>query len=290
MSTNANYKTYLKVKDHSVSGESFDLVQHSEQDLLETRPQPSEEKLSQYYNSDDYISHTDTKRNWFEKLYHLVRSVALKRKLNLISAFASEEKKLLDFGCGTGDFLKVAQEHGWDVLGIEPSSKARAIANQKTKEAVFDKDKLFQFKKKQFDVITLWHVLEHLPNLELHLNTFEALLKPNGTLIIAVPNYKSYDALHYKEFWAAYDVPRHLWHFSQEGMSRILNLAKMEVVDVKPMVFDAFYVSLLSEKYKSNSMKLFSAFWTGWRSNIKARQSGEYSSLIYVIERSKTTF
>ena len=147
MSTNANYKTYLKVKDHSVSGESFDLVQHSEQDLLETRPQPSEEKLSQYYNSDDYISHTDTKRNWFEKLYHLVRSVALKRKLNLISAFASEEKKLLDFGCGTGDFLKVAQEHGWDVSGIEPSSKARAIANQKQMKLYLIRINFFNLKK-----------------------------------------------------------------------------------------------------------------------------------------------
>ncbi|MEH6536864.1 MAG: class I SAM-dependent methyltransferase [Psychroserpens sp.] len=279
-------KAYLTVKDHSVSGEEFQLVYNEALDLLETHPQPSEDKLGDYYQSEDYISHTDAKRNLFEKAYHFIKSVALKRKLKLISSFNSENKKLLDVGCGTGDFLKVAKDDNWTVSGIEPNKNARAIANQKTNNTVFDIDHLLKFEPHSFDVITLWHVLEHLPKLENHIAVFESLLKPNGRLLIAVPNFKSYDANHYKTFWAAYDVPRHLWHFSQESISRLVKPKNMEVEKTVPMTFDAYYVSLLSEKYKNGIMNPLKAFWVGLRSNMKARRTREYSSLIYVIKKS----
>ena len=280
-----NKSIFLKVRDHSVSGEFFELMYNSEFELLETHPQPTEEELPNYYQSEDYISHTDAKRNWFEKLYQLIKRIALNRKLKLINSFQSEEKKILDVGCGTGDFLKLAKDNLWHISGIEPNENARNIANQKTENCVFDVEDLLKFKVRNFDVITLWHVLEHLPKLENHLSVFESLLKPNGRLIIAVPNYNSYDAKHYKSYWAAYDVPRHLWHFSQTSIKKLVSKNNMEVVEVLPMSFDAYYVCLLSEKYKSGWMNPFKAFWNGLRSNLKAKHSKEYSSLIYVIKK-----
>lgn len=276
--------TFLKVKDYSVSGEEFQLIHNKTYGFLETSPQPEAKRLSDYYKTEDYISHTDSKRNLFEKVYHLVRSISLKKKLKLINSFQSLEKNLLDVGCGTGDFLQVAQQNNWNISGIEPNEQARQIANQKTNNSVFDSEQLVKFKNHSFDVITLWHVLEHLPNLEQQVLTLKTLLKENGTLIVAVPNHKSNDAKHYKNFWAAYDVPRHLWHFNQDSISKLFALQNMQVVKTKPMKFDAYYVSLLSEKYKSGSMNLFKAFWIGLRSNMKAKRSGEYSSLIYIIK------
>ena len=279
-----NKKTYLTVKDHSVSGEVFQLLYDDEFDMLITSPQPSEDELPKYYKSQDYISHTDTQRNLFEKLYHFIRRISLKKKLKLINLFFSEEKMLLDIGCGTGEFLKIAQQNNWTVFGIEPNKKARSIANKKTNNSVSDIEELSNFKPQSFDVITLWHVLEHLPRLKEHISILKSLLKSNGTLIIAVPNYKSYDAKYYKEFWAAYDAPRHFWHFSQTSISKLFEKENMYVENRLPMKFDSYYVSLLSEKYKSGWMNIFNAFRIGWLSNFKAKQSTECSSLIYCIK------
>ena len=274
----------LIVKDHSVSGEVFELIQNSEFGFLEKSPLPATDKLSDYYNSEDYISHTDSKRNLFEKMYHLVRGISLKKKLNLINSSSKENKNLLDFGCGTGDFLKMAQNNNWLVSGIEPNANARDIANEKTNNSIFNTDQLLKFEAHCFDVITLWHVLEHLPNLEDHISTFKKLISPNGTLIIAVPNYKSFDAKHYKEFWAALDVPRHLWHFNKASVSKLVSKYNMEVIKIKPMWFDSFYVSMLSEKYKNGKMNPIRGFWIGLLSNLKALSTKEASSLIYIIK------
>lgn len=287
MSKPLSKTSYIKVKDHSISKENFELIYNDDFEMLETFPQPQGEDLAEYYKSEDYISHTDGKRNLFEKIYHLVKNVALKRKLKLINSFANDSKSLLDIGCGTGDFLKVAATSDWTITGIEPNEHARQIANKKTNNAVYDTEALLAFEENQFDVITLWHVLEHLPNLDEQFAVFNKLLKPEGVLIIAVPNYNSYDAKLYKEFWAAYDVPRHLWHFSQESIKRLGVNANMKLIKTLPLKFDAFYVCLLSEKYKSGKMNFINGFWNGWRSNLKARTSGEYSSLIYVLKHHK---
>ena len=277
---------YISVKDHSVSSEEFHLLVNNEFGYLETSPQPSLEKLPEYYKSEDYISHTDTKRNLLEKAYHVVRNISLNRKLKLINSFTSEDKNLLDVGCGTGDFLQIAQQNDWIVFGVEPNNEARQIANSKTNNSVSDIEQLLEFPKQSFDVITLWHVLEHLPNLEEQVSILKSLLRENGRLIIAVPNYKSYDAEYYKNFWAAFDVPRHLWHFNQESISKLFSKENMEVVERHPMKFDSYYVSLLSEKYKSGWMNIFNAFRIGFTSNLKAKRSGEYSSLIYILKNS----
>lgn len=287
-----NKQTYLAVKDHSVSGETFKLLYNSEWDSLETSPQPKAQILSAYYNSEDYISHTDSKRNLLEQVYHQVRKCALKRKLKLINSFQSKDvkdpkkqkKNLLDLGCGTGDFLEIAKQNGWQITGIEPNPEARKIANTKTGHFVFGNEHFSILEPHTFDVITLWHVLEHLKNPEEQVKQLKYLLKPNGRLVVAVPNYKSYDANHYKTHWAAYDVPRHLWHFSQKGIKQLFAQEHFEVESTMPLMFDAYYVSLLSEKYKTGFMNPFKAFWIGWCSNAKAKSSGDYSSLIYVIK------
>lgn len=276
---------YLEVKDHSVSKKTFELHLNEKYDMLETKPAPTPNELPEYYKSDDYISHTDSKRNLLEIVYHQVRSIALKRKLNLINKLANKGN-LLDIGCGTGDFIKVAQQSGWNITGIEPDEHARAIANNKTNNAVHNLEKLNQLPEKTYDIITLWHVLEHLPNLKEHIQLFKKLLKPDGTLIIAVPNYKSYDAHYYKEFWAAYDVPRHLWHFSKKSIALLFSEFGMMVKKIVPMKFDAYYVCLLSEKYKKGKMNPIKAFYIGFRSNLKAKKALEYSSHIYIIKNS----
>ncbi len=236
---------------------------------------------SEYYESDDYISHTDGKRSLFEKAYHFIKVIALKNKLNLINGLNSEKGNLLDIGAGTGDFLTVAKNNGWNIKGIEPSEKAKSIAIQK---GVSFAESINNLESHSFDVITMWHVLEHVPDLENQIRELKRLLKPNGTIIIAVPNFNSYDAKHYGIFWAAYDVPRHLWHFSKTAIKLLFEKEGMKLEKILPMKFDAFYVSLLSEKYKSGKMNFFNAFLIGLRSNIKAKANFEFSSHIYVIK------
>jgi len=292
----STFETYVTCKDHLVSGEEFKLLLDDNLDLLMTSPKPKTENLAKYYESEAYISHTDSKKSILDFAYQTVKGIALKQKLKLINSFSSEGLKILDIGAGTGDFLKICSDNGWEVSGVEPSLKARAIAQEKVEK---NKGSFFEsikdLKKEEgvflgFDVITMWHVLEHVPNLDETIFDLKKLLKPEGTLVIAVPNFKSYDASYYKQFWAAYDVPRHLWHFSQTAIRRLFFFQSMEVVKTLPMKFDAFYVSLLSEKHKNNKQNFIKAFYVGLKSNLKAKRTKEYSSLIYVIKNTKKWF
>jgi len=274
-----NLKPFLNCIDYTVSEESYEVMKNEVYDMLVTSPVPS--NLDKYYLSENYISHTDSKKSLFDKVYQLVKNHTLKKKLKLINSFKTEEKTILDVGAGTGDFLKVCKTGGWKITGIEPSDKAREYAESKN---IVLYENLNQVENNQFDVITLWHVLEHIPNLVEYIKQLKKLLKPNGVLIIAVPNHKSFDAKHYKEFWAAYDVPRHLWHFSKTAISKLFSLVDMNVEKILPMKFDSYYVSLLSEKYKTKKSRPFNAFFIGLQSNLKAKRNGEYSSLIYIIK------
>lgn len=278
-----NKKHFLTVKDHSVSKEIFDLYYDENLDMLITSPQPDLENLGRYYESEDYISHTDNKRSVFEKAYHFVKSIALKNKLNLINSEQSQKGKILDIGAGTGDFLLTAKNDGWNVIGVEPSERAKNIAKQKGISFV---EEIGELENNSFDVITMWHVLEHVPNLELQIQELKRLLKPTGTLIVAVPNFKSFDAKHYGEFWAAFDVPIHFWHFSKKAIKSLFEKVDMKLEKVLPMKFDSFYVSLLSEKYKTGKMNFIKAFFIGLKSNLKASSTKEYSSHIYVLKNS----
>lgn len=280
----------IKVKDHAVTGEVFQLLYNDDLEMLETRPQPPLEKLPNYYNSDNYISHSDYKRNFFERVYHLVKKISLKRKLGLINSTLPNDKCLLDIGCGTGDFLLTAIQDNWNVIGIEPNEKARQIANIKTNNAVFGAEKIHQLETGKFNVITLWHSLEHIPEFEDYMNNLKKLLKPGGALIIAVPNFRSYDAIFYNNFWAGFDVPRHLWHFSRKTIAELARRKNMVVDQILPLIFDAYYVSLLSEKYKYGRMNFVKGVLIGWYSNLKAKRTGEYSSLIYILKTNENVF
>ena len=278
-----NAKHFLKVKDYSVSQETFELLHDEELDMLITHPQPSLEKLPSYYESVDYISHTDGNKSLFEKMYQFVKSIALKNKLKLINS-ESEKGKILDIGAGVGDFLSVAKKDGWEVIGIEPSEKAKTIAKRK---GVPFAENLYELESNSFDIITMWHVLEHVPNLENQIKELKRLIKPSGTLIIAVPNFNSFDAKYYGHFWAAYDVPIHLWHFSKTAIKKLFAKENLDSVKVLPMKFDSFYVSLLSEKYKTGKMNFIKAFFIGIKSNWYGSRKMEYSSHIYVIKTAK---
>jgi 2-polyprenyl-3-methyl-5-hydroxy-6-metoxy-1,4-benzoquinol methylase len=209
----------------------------------------------------------------------------LQKKVRLInSLIKNSAKNLLDIGAGTGDFLIEAKKKNWNVEGIEPNSKAQNLAQ--TKGLKLHKE-VEELSGKKFSVISMWHVLEHVPNLEEQIKTLHTILEEDGFVIIAVPNFKSYDAIYYKEHWAAYDVPRHLWHFSQTGIERLFLAHKFKLIDTLPLPFDAYYVSLLSEKYKNGKSNLFKAFQVGLKSNTKAKTTSEYSSLIYVFKKLK---
>ena len=274
---------YISTKDFLVSGESFQLIYDQKFDLLITTPQPDLKELPNYYKSEEYISHTDSEKGMLSFLYQKVKQRALKKKVALITKSNNGIGSVLDIGAGTGEFLKVASEYGWKVQGAEPNEKARFISKEKGIDLIED---FTEFSNRQFDVVTLWHVLEHMPNLEKTISQIETLVKPGGTLLIAVPNYKSFDARYYNKYWAAYDVPRHLWHFSKSSMQKLFS-KEFELKEIKPMIFDSFYVSLLSEKYKTGNTFSIKAFFIGLWSNMKAWQSKEYSSHIYCFKRVK---
>ena len=277
----SNKKHFLTVKDYSVSQETFDLYYDETLDMLITHPQPSLGNLGKYYESEDYISHTDNKRSLFEKLYHFIKGIALKNKLNLINFLQPQKGRILDIGAGTGEFLSVAKNDGWQTIGVEPSDRAKSIAKNKGISFV---EATSELEDHSFDLISMWHVLEHVPDLDKQIKELKRLLKPSGTLIIAVPNFKSYDANHYGKFWAAFDVPIHFWHFSKTAIKLLFQKEEMQLEKVLPMKFDSFYVSLLSEKYKSGKMNFVKAFFVGLQSNLKAKRNFEYSSHIYILK------
>jgi len=275
-----NLEPFLECKDYTVSGELYHVKKNTEFDMLVTVPVPK--NLGDYYKSENYISHTDSKKSVLDKVYQSVKNITLKRKLKVINSFGTSTKNILDVGAGTGDFLKVCKDNSWNVFGTEPDLDARNIAAKK--EIILHKD-LSKIKNSKFDVITLWHVLEHVENLQKYISELENLLSEKGRLIIAVPNYKSYDAKYYKQHWAAFDVPRHLWHFSQTSIAKLFSEVDMIVEKTLPMKFDSYYVSLLSEKYKSGKMNPVKSFQRGFTSNLKAKGTNEYSSLIYVLKK-----
>lgn len=280
----SNTTHFLAVKDYSVSQETFDLLYNQKLDMLITHPQPSLEKLPSYYESVDYISHTDGNKSLFEKMYQFVKGIALKNKLKLINS-QSTKGRILDIGAGVGDFLSVCRNDGWQTVGIEPSDKAKTIAKSKGVSFV---ENLSELENHSFDVITMWHVLEHVPDLENQIKELKRLLKPSGTILIAVPNFNSFDANYYGKYWAAFDVPIHLWHFSKTAIKKLFAIENLELVKVLPMKFDSFYVSLLSEKYKTGKMNYIKAFLIGWKSNRYGSKNSEYSSHIYVLKNAKT--
>lgn len=274
-------KPFLVCLDHFLTKESFQIVECLACGFRYTQPRPSADQLGRYYQSVEYISHSNTRKGIFNQIYQLARDYTLKGKRRLISRFI-RNGNIMDIGCASGEFLYVMKSGGWKVTGIEPDEKTRLRAIQNYGIDILDESGLAHFPDDSFDVITLWHVLEHVPDLNKRMKEIYRVLKAEGILFIAVPISDSPDARRYAAHWAGYDVPRHLYHFTRKSMTDLLNRHSFQLISTLPMKFDSFYVSLLSEKYLHGKMKWLSGFWNGYCSNREARNSGDYSSLIFI--------
>ncbi|MBT3621351.1 MAG: class I SAM-dependent methyltransferase [Flavobacteriales bacterium] len=271
--------------DYSTSKEKFTIVSCETCNFTFTNPRPKDESLGEYYKSDMYISHTNNTKGLFNWMYQTVRNYAIGTKVSLLK-IVKEKGVHLDIGCGTGEFLNACENEGFSTKGIEPSALARQQAIDNFKLSVSENTDLEQFQNNEFDSISMWHVLEHIPNLNKTIKQFERILNTKGKVIIAVPNHKSWDANYYKEYWAAWDVPIHLWHFSKETIEKLFNKHGFILMKKKPMLFDSFYVSLLSEEFKTGKKKFISGFTIGLISNIIGLFTKRgCSSIIYVFER-----
>lgn len=277
----------FSVKDHTVSNESFLIEECKSCSLRFTQDVPDENSIGSYYKSEEYISHTNTAKGLVNSLYHRVRKRTLKNKRKLIQkATGLRTGKMLDLGCGTGSFVNEMKQGGWEATGLEPDPDARKVAKELYSLDITDTGQLYHLLAGTFDAITLWHVLEHVHDLHGYIEQLKKLLKKNGKLFIAVPNYTSGDAKIYKEHWAAYDVPRHLYHFSPRSVKILVEKHGLKLEQYKPMWFDSFYVALLSSKYKNGKPNLPAAFWNGLRSNLSAMNDvKKCSSIIYIISQ-----
>jgi len=277
------FLTIAQCQDYTVSHETFTVKQCTSCLLGITTPRPEENTLGSYYESPEYISHSGKSAGVIGLIYTIARFFSLRWKKNIINQFSSTGS-ILDFGCGSGEFLNSLQKANWNITGIEPSELARKKASDLNGKSIYSS--LDEIPGKEFDSITAWHVLEHVPSPLETMQQLKSHLKKSGTIFIAVPNYQSPDAKHYKDYWAGFDVPRHLWHFSKQSMQTLLEKSGLEVVKIIPMRLDAYYVSLLSEKYKAENrlsfLHYFSAILSGAASNFRAYTEKNHSSLIYI--------
>lgn len=270
------------ITDHFLTGESFALTRCTKCTLLFTNPRPSETNISKYYNTPDYISHSNSSGTLTHIIYKWVRRFALATKTNLITQRSAQER-ILDFGTGSGHFLRHLLKQGIDATGVEPYKQLIQYTDTLSSHIYQSLESLPP--KQKYTAITAWHVIEHVHELKSTIKALRKKLEKNGFMFIAVPNYKSYDATHYGEYWAGYDVPRHLYHFDPVSFQHLIQRSKLKLIEILPMRFDAYYVSLLSEQYATGNRSYLNALKTGFRSNVKAKTTQQYSSLIYVLQK-----
>ncbi len=277
-----------EITDHAISGKKFLLCKCSKCNLIFTNPRPEKESISQYYQSDDYISHKDKSNNITNILYKIVRKITIRQKLDWLNNNNIKKGSLLDIGCGTGYFLEAAAKDGWKTIGLEPDETARKIALEKHITIVSDIAELPV--KKHYQCITMFHVLEHIHKLRKTGKKLYELLKRDGTLFIAVPNYNSFDSNYYDKYWAGLDVPRHLYHFTQETIHVFAKEHNFKIINTIPMKFDSYYVSLLSEQYKDKDSPLWKRYHKGITLGLKSNQwakdnDNNYSSLLFILKK-----
>lgn len=280
-----NFKEVLQAKDHTVSKKDFSIAHCDNCTFRFTNPVPTQEEIGPYYQSDEYISHSDTNKGLINKAYQIVRKRTLKQKRRIIKRFTGKPSgALLDIGAGTGAFLNTMKNANWQVTGVEPDENARAKAKENWNLDLNPIEDFFQLEEGKYDAVTMWHVLEHVHELEAYLEKIFKLLKKDGKYIVAVPNYTSWDAGKYQEMWAAYDVPRHLYHFSPDSLQHLVERKGFKLVDIKRMPYDSFYVSMLSEKNQNGST--IRGVWNGFCSWIASwSKKSRCSSIIYLIEK-----
>lgn len=284
-----SFSNYLNVVDHTVSKKEFKIQECNHCNFLFTNPRPEASEIGQYYQSEDYISHHDEAKDMMSMMYNSVRKYTINQKLKLINTLVPSKGKLLDIGCGTGNFLQVCKDNHWQTMGTEPNAEARKIAAARTKSEIIENIGMISTPGDSFQIITMWHVLEHVHQLNETIAWLQKQIDTNGKIIIAVPNPQSSDAIKYGHLWAAYDVPRHLYHFTRASMKALLAKHGLQIDQIKPMWFDSYYVSMLSSKYKHGNAQFIESIVAGTVSNFKGnsnkRSSYNTSSLIYIISK-----
>jgi len=270
--------------DFVATGQEFSLQRCSNCTLLFTNPRPDSWHISPYYQTDKYISHTNSKKGAIYFLYDIVRLISQTNKLKKINERLKNKASLLDVGCGLGYFLNTAKKDGWRVEGLDVSEEARTHVKQHFGIDVHKEEAIKSFPDASFEAITLWHVLEHFHNLQEWVIDMGRVLKTDGLMFVAVPNSDSYDAHHYQSFWDGYDVPRHLYHFNHKSIETLFNKNGLTVVDRLPMIYDSYYISWRSEIHKKSLLGFFMAMIIGQISNWKARKGRNYSSVLYIIK------
>ncbi len=284
----SNFDLFLECKDHTVSHETFKIVKCNSCGFVFTNPRPGPDAIGKYYQSEDYISHSNSSKGLFNLLYQQIRRIAIQSKVKLIKSKNPTKRSILDYGSGTGEFLNAMKSEGWNTMGIEPSLQAKEMSIKNYNLDIEEPDSLSKIANENFGVITLWHVLEHVHQLGNTIEQLNRILDKNGILIIAVPNHEAWDANFYKEYWAAYDVPRHLYHFSKNDVIRLFTQLGLKLMEIRPMFFDPFYISLLSEKYLNGKPSYLNAIKAG----IATTRAGKIdvtknSSLIYIFKKNE---
>ena len=282
---NTTFDQFLVSKDYLVSEQNFAIQQCQRCSFRLTNPRPDANSIGSYYKSDQYVSHNDESSGLINTTYRLVRNYTLRSKLSLIKKLnGGHPGTILDVGCGTGAFLESCQAGGWQITGMEPDDDARAICAKKL-QAEIKPDLKVLTGEQLFNIITLWHVLEHIPTLNETIPQLYKLLAEQGTLLIAVPNSDSYDARTFEQYWAAYDVPRHLHHFTPSTIEPLFKKHGFKLVGQRPMPFDAFYIAMLSTRYQTGKTDYLKSMKVGLSSNAEAKRTGNYSSLIYLFKK-----
>ena len=277
-------KTVLQLKDFFLSQEDFSIMECPQCGLRFTTPRPAPDVIGKYYQSEEYYSHQQNNKGLVPRMYEFVKTFNIKHKAYL--AIGDLPKgRLLDIGCGVGDFLGYVKKQGWEIQGVEPSEDAKKIAESRLGFMPKSPSESTQFEDHSFDVITLWHVLEHVDDLQFQTSEISRLLKSGGRLVIALPNFQSFDCQYYNEMWAAWDVPRHLNHFAPDMLRGMFSSLGFQVIDTQKLIWDSYYISFMSERFLHHSFPLLRGAWVGLRSNLKARKNGMYSSLVYRFQK-----
>lgn len=279
---NLGFEIKFELKDYFFTNEDFVIIQCKSCGFMITDGITDYKDLGKYYNTSKYLSHEKKEKSIVSLVYNLVKRYSISRKFLLISK-ESNGKKILEIGCGTGDLLAAFKDKKWDTIGVEPSDSASSYAKEKHGLKIYDKAS--EVKETDFDVVMLWHVLEHIENLQDIISLIKTKVKKSGRIIIALPNPDSYDAKYYKKYWAGWDVPRHLFHFKQTNIKQLLQANGIEIYKSAPLIFDSYFISMLSEEHKgttSSLVKLFKTLYIGLKSNLSAMNTNEFSSMIYI--------
>ena len=275
--------------DKFATGEEFDIYECDNCGLAFTQNIPDEKEIGRYYESPSYISHSNTNKGFVNTVYHLVRMIMLRNKARLVERLTIlKNGNILDYGAGTGYFARTMANRGWNVIAIEKSEKARELALKEFGFKMQDTDALADIKDKELDVVTMWHVMEHIQDPDKMWNELHRILDDTGIAIVAVPNSISYDAQRYKEHWAAYDVPRHLWHFTPSSIMHWGEKHGFLPEKQLTMPFDGFYISMLSEQNRGSRLHTIRGFWNGFKGWIaQSKRRSASSSIIYVFRKKR---